>query len=128
MEPITREEQFLAKAAGDNVNIPEPITREEVYLKRIAENGGGGGGTSNYEQLSNKPQINGVTLSGNKSADDLDLASKTDVTGKADKVTNATSGHLAGLDSNGNLTDSGVTILGISFEYRANENRLYGTW
>lgn len=28
---------------------------------------------------------------------------------KADKVTNATSGHLAGLDSNGNLTDSGVS-------------------
>ncbi|MBQ1571071.1 MAG: hypothetical protein IIZ78_08115 [Clostridiales bacterium] len=32
-----------------------------------------------------------------------------DITGKADKVTNATSGHLAGLDSNGNLTDSGVS-------------------
>lgn len=28
---------------------------------------------------------------------------------KADKVTNATSGHLAGLDANGNLTDSGVS-------------------
>lgn len=28
---------------------------------------------------------------------------------KADKVENATSGHLAGLDSNGNLTDSGVS-------------------
>ena len=27
----------------------------------------------------------------------------------ADKVTNATSGHLAGLDANGNLTDSGVS-------------------
>lgn len=30
-----------------------------------------------------------------------------DVTGKADKVSGATNGHLAGLDSNGNLTDSG---------------------
>ncbi len=29
------------------------------------------------------------------------------VTGKADKVTGATTGNLAGLDSNGNLTDSG---------------------
>lgn len=28
--------------------------------------------------------------------------------GKADKVSNATSGHLAGLDGNGNLTDSGI--------------------
>jgi hypothetical protein len=26
---------------------------------------------------------------------------------KADKVTGATAGHLAGLDSNGNITDSG---------------------
>lgn len=30
-----------------------------------------------------------------------------DITGKADKVTSATSGNFAGLDSNGNLTDSG---------------------
>lgn len=43
-EPITREEMFLAKAAGENVNIPEPITRKEQYLKAIAENGGSGGG------------------------------------------------------------------------------------
>lgn len=31
------------------------------------------------------------------------------ISDKTDKVTNATSGHLAGLDSNGNLTDSGVS-------------------
>ncbi len=30
-----------------------------------------------------------------------------DITGKADKVTGATSGNFAGLDANGNLTDSG---------------------
>lgn len=30
-----------------------------------------------------------------------------DISGKADKVTNATNGNFAGLDSNGNLTDSG---------------------
>lgn len=38
-----------------------------------------------------------------------DLASGVipDVTGKADKVTGANNGHFAGLDSNGNLTDSG---------------------
>lgn len=32
----------------------------------------------------------------------------TELNKKADKVTSATNGHLAGLDSNGNLTDSGV--------------------
>lgn len=35
---------------------------------------GGGGGTSDYDDLTNKPQINSVTLSGNKSAADLGLA------------------------------------------------------
>ena len=38
---------------------------------------------------------------------DETYATKTDVANKADKVTGATSGNFAGLDSNGNLTDSG---------------------
>lgn len=41
---------------------------------------GGGGGTSDYSELSNKPQINSVTLSGNKSLSDLGIASASDVT------------------------------------------------
>ena len=43
MEPITRKEMFMAKAAGQNVNVPEPITREEKYLAAIAGSGGGAG-------------------------------------------------------------------------------------
>lgn len=35
--------------------------------------GGGGGGTSNYNDLDNKPQINGVTLSGNKNTSQLSI-------------------------------------------------------
>lgn len=35
--------------------------------------GGGGGGTTDYNDLSNKPSINGVTLSGNKTTGDLNL-------------------------------------------------------
>lgn len=73
-----------------------------------------------------------------------------DITGKADKVTSATNGHLAGLDSTGNLTDSGLsagntsiasigdgtvsgaisalanTVLGY-FSYDATEGNLYYT-
>lgn len=37
---------------------------------------GGGGGTSDYERLSNQPKINGVTLVGNKTSDDLNLQPK----------------------------------------------------
>ena len=40
---------------------------------------GGGGGTSNYNSLSNKPQIGGVTLQGNKSLSDLGIQSAVEV-------------------------------------------------
>lgn len=40
--------------------------------------GGSGSGTSNYLELSNKPQINGVTLVGNKSLADLGVVKITD--------------------------------------------------
>jgi len=41
--------------------------------------GGGGGGSSNYNDLSNKPQIGGVTLQGNKSLSDLGIQSAVEV-------------------------------------------------
>lgn len=40
------------------------------------EQTGGGGGTLNYNDLYNKPQINGVELSGNKSLDNLGIQAK----------------------------------------------------
>ena len=43
------------------------------------QGGGGGGGTSDYTALSNKPQINSVTLSGNKSLSDLGIAAASDI-------------------------------------------------
>lgn len=42
---------------------------------------GGGGGTTNYNQLTNKPSINGVTLQGNKTTSDLNLPTYTAGTG-----------------------------------------------
>lgn len=45
IKPITREEMFLAKAGGQDVETPEPITRREKLLKGIIDNGGGGGST-----------------------------------------------------------------------------------
>ena len=43
--------------------------------------GGGGGGTDNYNELDNRPQINGTTLTGNKSASDLGLLGSVEVSG-----------------------------------------------
>lgn len=54
------------------------------------EQGGGGGGTDDYTQLSNKPQINGHTLTGNKTSSDLGLASAAALNDKADKSTTYT--------------------------------------
>ena len=80
------------------------------YWRTVSGGGGGGGGTTDYSELTNKPQINSVTLTGNKSLSDLGIAAASaipDVSGKADKVSSATNGHFAGLDSSGNLVDSG---------------------
>lgn len=50
--------------AGDGITINGNV---------ISATGGGTGGTTNYEELSNKPSINGVTLIGDKTFEDLGL-------------------------------------------------------
>lgn len=50
--------------------------------------GGGEGGTTNYNQLTNKPSINGVTLSGNKSLSDLGALVTADIS-----ITTIEGGH-----------------------------------
>ena len=49
--------------------------------------------------------------------------------GKADKVSGAISGHLAALDSNGNLTDAGKALSDLQgrFDYSLDE-KVVGTW
>lgn len=40
---------------------------------------GGGGGVSDYDDLTNRPKINNITLTGNKNASDLGLADPSDI-------------------------------------------------
>lgn len=49
---------------------------------KITIGGGGGGGTTDYNQLANKPSINGVELEGNKTSDDIDVAPESRVEGE----------------------------------------------
>lgn len=56
---------------GSNIT----ITEDGV----ISAQTGGSGGTTDYEDLTNKPQINGVTLVGNKTSGDLNMYTKTEV-------------------------------------------------
>lgn len=80
-DPITRKEQYYSYMAGESSYLPEPITREERYLYYLCINGQGGGGTgggtTNYNDLTNKPSINDVTLEGNKTSADLNIQSQT---------------------------------------------------
>lgn len=104
--PLTREEQYLSNIAGEGTSLPEkPLTREEQYLEYIALNGGGGGGTTNYNALSNKPKINGVELSGNKTSEDLHIEGG-DAVLESDVTANTTVGAIG----SGTTLDEGTTF------------------
>ena len=58
---------------GDGKNLCKNLTN-------IANEGGGGGGTSDYDQLSNRPSINGKVLSGTIKLADIGAAAASDIT------------------------------------------------
>ena len=71
----SRNEAILAATVDGTQYTDPPQSRIEdllLQLKAKIEQGGGGG-TSDYDDLTNKPQINDVPLSGNKSGSDLGL-------------------------------------------------------
>lgn len=47
----------------------------DITSYAMGKKAGGSGGTTNYNELSNKPSINNVELSGNKTSDDLGISS-----------------------------------------------------
>lgn len=78
--PESRAEDILVATIDGEEYTSLPQSRLEyllLQLKDVIEQGGGGG-TTDYNDLQNKPQINEVTLSGNKDASDLLLLSNED--------------------------------------------------
>ena len=85
------------KETGKGLSTNDYTTAEKTKLDDLAEiksigtglnlddngeltaTGGGSGGATNYNDLSSKPQINGNTLSGNKTSAQLGLASASDI-------------------------------------------------
>ena len=57
---------------------------------------GGGGGTSDYPDLTNKPSINGHTLLGNQTGADLGLASSSDIPTITDTYSGTSSDGMSG--------------------------------
>ena len=71
IEPISHLEKTIA---GQE----EPISHLEKIIALYG--GGSGSGTNNYNALLNKPSINGVTLTGNKTLADLKLLYEEEIT------------------------------------------------
>ena len=74
---------------GEKFIVPYIIVDEHGHIVSAGNSevqlpSGGGGGTSDYDDLTDKPSINSVTLSGNKSASDLSLASASHTHTKSD--------------------------------------------
>lgn len=83
-------------AAADVHSIPSGGSTGQVLKKTSGTdydvawaNESGGGGTSDYTDLTNKPSINSVTLSGNKTAADLGLSAA------VTEVTNSSTGAVS---------------------------------
>lgn len=77
--------------------VPTPTPVMTVNSEKPDDKGNvdveGSGGTSNYERLTNRPKINGSTLSGNQTAEDLGLADSADIDdlqSQIDAITSAT--------------------------------------
>lgn len=58
---------------GDNLNLNLRNENLNITLRE----GGGGSSSDNYNELRNKPQIEGVVLQGNKTFEDLKLIALT---------------------------------------------------
>ena len=78
--PTSRFEEDM-RAIIDDTPFPDrpPKSKMEELLKELNDlikaGGGGGGGTKDYEQLENLPKINGHTLEGNMTAEELGIES-----------------------------------------------------
>lgn len=70
---LAKFEDELNATEGYHV-VDAEISTAGYALAIMQEGEGGGEGTNNYLLLVNKPQVNGVTLEGNKSSNDLGLA------------------------------------------------------
>ena len=73
-------------ATAESTDVGKGLSPKTVVNGKVTEwqyktfsGGGGGGGTSDYTDLDNKPQINSVTLTGNKSLSDLGIAAESDI-------------------------------------------------
>lgn len=121
----------LTIEAGDN------ITLDQQGSTLTINSTGGGGGTSNYNNLTNKPSINNITLSGNKTLSDLGLqpagnyALESEIPTKTSDLTND-SGFITGYTETDptvpnhvkNITQENITSWNNKSDFSGNYNDL----
>lgn len=78
---------------------------------------GGGSGTSDYVQLTNKPQVNGVTLVGDKTAADLGFATVATTGDYDDLADKPTLGTMAAESANDYTKTSSLSSVALSGSY-----------
>ena len=112
-EPIQAENGFILEPDGDyssedSGGVDAEMLRT-IQIKDTVYSIEGGGGTSDYSDLTNKPTINNVTLSGNKTTSEL-LISYADILNTPSLKTVATSGKYTDLSSKPQI--NGHTLTG----------------
>lgn len=88
-------------------------TNSDTLVKVEGSTSGGGGGTTDYIALDNKPQINSVELSGNKTSSQLGLADASH-THDSRYYTETETDTLLAAKANTNHTQAASTITGLS--------------
>lgn len=83
---MSRIEKILEQIIGYPVVVEQPNSRIEELLIELGEVISGGGGTTDYNDLENKPSINNVTLSGNKTLSDLGIVNPMILKGRVSSV------------------------------------------
>ena len=122
MLPATKSQ---AENGVDNKTYMTPLRTKQAIL---ANKSGGGSGTSNYNDLENKPKINNVTLEGNKTSSELGLTgdkhfvftkstpdSVWEITHNLDKYPSVTVVDSAGSVVMGDITYTSKSTLTVTF-------------
>lgn len=114
-EPTTFKAKLtqIATKIAEAITFSNLITNDKHIIGAINEIAQGGGGTTDYDDLENKPQINSVELSGNKSLDDLGI--------QPSEISKSASGSIA------TFTDGGDNIPVKSFECEIVAQQASGT-
>ena len=150
---IETNSQTTGRRSDDDFGTPPQSRVEQVLMneqikpqsriEKLLLEGGGGGGTSDYTQLTNKPSINGTILIGNKTLADLGIAGAwrgtraqyeevkatippntfVDITDEPDMDNFPTQGSLNPVTSNGLYTE--LSKLKVINENPENHNGIY---